>query len=102
VIPFRFPFDSLRFPCRLQPFAPLKLLAVDPVLPAWLPEVRISNLRIGTAVAQIRFYREGKDSQFEVMDLEGDLKVVRQQPVGSLTAGMWDRLSALVKGMMAA
>ena len=86
----------------LQPFAPLKLLAVDPVLPAWLPEVTISNLRIGTAVAQIRFYREGKDSQFEVLNLEGDLKVIRQQPVGSLTAGMWDRLSALAKGMMAA
>ena len=30
----------------LQPFAPLNLLAVDPVLPAWLPEVTISDLRI--------------------------------------------------------
>jgi hypothetical protein len=47
-------------------------------------------------------YREGKDSQFEVLNLEADLKVIRRQPAGSVMAGMWDRLSELVKGMMAA
>src|SRR6185436_17071904 len=82
----------------LQPFAPLKLLAVDPVLPAWLPEVTISNLRIGNAVAKLRFHRK----EFEILDLEGELKVIRQPPISSLTVGIWDRVAALAKGIMAA
>jgi hypothetical protein len=34
-----------------QPVAPLKLLVVDPVLPTWLPEIVIHNLRLAGATA---------------------------------------------------
>ena len=61
-----------------------------------------SDLRIGNSVARIRFFRDGTSSQFEVLEIQGDLKIVRQPPVSSITVGMWERLSALKNGIMAA
>jgi glycogen debranching enzyme len=42
----------------LRPFAPFRLLLVDPDLPAWLPDLTLRGLRVGGATLDIRFHRE--------------------------------------------
>ena len=77
----------------LYPYAPLHALFVDPHLPPWLPEITLSNLHVGKAVAAIRFYREGDgSSSYEVLDKRGPLHVVRQPSPWSLTATPAERL----------
>jgi hypothetical protein len=42
----------------LKPFAPFKMLFVDPHLPAWLPEITIAGLRVADATVTIPFSRK--------------------------------------------
>jgi glycogen debranching enzyme len=85
----------------LQPVAALDLLVVDPVLPPWLPEVTLEDLRIGGATATLRFYRGGGgESQVEVVRKRGTLHVVKQPPPESLTARPKDRLTALADRLL--
>lgn len=76
----------------LQPFAPLRLLFVDPCLPPWLPEITISRMRVASAVVSLRFFRtaDGR-SDYEVLGKEGNLLIVRQPSPWSLTAGFAER-----------
>jgi glycogen debranching enzyme len=84
----------------LQPVAALDLLVVDPVLPAWLPEVTLERLRIGGATVTLRFYRDpGGKSHVQVVRKRGTLRVIRQPPPESLSAGLADRFTALVAGL---
>ena len=53
-------------------------LCVDPVLPDWLPDIRVSNLRVAAARWDIRFWREGNATRFEVLD--GDRNAVAHVP----------------------
>lgn len=92
------------FPILLQTLlgmravAPLKLLAVDPTLPAWLPDVTVRNLRVGEASVSLRFWRDRSgESHYKVLKKQGELRIVRQPPLDSLTVGLWDRLGALIK-----
>jgi glycogen debranching enzyme len=85
----------------LQPVAALDLLVVDPVLPPWLPEVTLERLRIGGAIATLRFSRDGGgESHVEVVRKRGTLRVVKQPPPESLTAGPKDRFTALVDRLL--
>jgi glycogen debranching enzyme len=85
----------------LQPVAALDLLVVDPVLPAWLPEVTLDRLRIGGATVTLRFYRDGKgESHVEVVRKRGTLHIVKQPPPESLTSGLSDRFTALVDRLL--
>lgn len=92
------------FPILLQsllgmvPWAPLRLLLVDPALPPWLPELTLRGLRVGEAVATLRFHRdpEGR-SRWEVVEREGKLRVVQQPWLESLSARPRDRLGALLR-----
>jgi glycogen debranching enzyme len=81
----------------LQPVAALQLLVVDPVLPAWMPESVLEHLRLGNAIATLRFWRtaDGK-SHAEVVRKRGTLRLVHQPPIESLKAGVRDRMSALM------
>jgi glycogen debranching enzyme len=85
----------------LQPVAPLHLLAVDPMLPPWLPEITIEGLRLGGTTATLRFRREG-DGQIEaeIVRKRGPLHLVRQPPPESLAAGLGDRFRALVESVL--
>jgi glycogen debranching enzyme len=84
----------------LQPFAPGETLFVDPALPPWLPEIVLSNLRIAGAIVSLRFIRdESGESTFEVLQKRGTLRVVRQPPPESQTAGFADRLSGLFESL---
>jgi hypothetical protein len=76
----------------LQPFAPLQMLFVDPHLPAWLPEITISNLRIADAMVTIRYFRKSDGgSDYEVLEKRGSLHVFRQPSPWSLTASCGER-----------
>jgi glycogen debranching enzyme len=79
-----------------QPVAALETLVVDPVLPTWLPELVLHDLRLAGAKATLRFWRDASgSSHVEVLHKQGTFRVVKQPPVESLTAGVSDRLSAL-------
>jgi hypothetical protein len=81
----------------LQPLAPIETLAVDPVLPPWLPALTIRRLRIGHATVTMHCERDRNGrTEMEVIEQTGTLNIVRQPPLESLTAGIWDRLQALV------
>ena len=85
----------------LQPVAPLDLLVVDPVLPTWLPEVIVHDLRLAGATATVRFWRdEDGASHGQVLRKRGTLHLVKQPPLESLSAGVRDRFGALADTLM--
>jgi len=51
----------------LEQDAPRGELYLDPALPDWLPDVTLIDLRLGRRRFDIRFWREGKDTVFEVL-----------------------------------
>jgi glycogen debranching enzyme len=84
----------------LQPVAPWHTLVVDPVLPDWLPEITLRNLRVGDARATITFTRDDEGrSRADVEETEGKLRLLRQPPVQSLRATVSDRLAAILRGV---
>ena len=58
--------------------APRGKIFVDPVLPHWLPDITLLDLRLGRAHFDIRFWRHDNATRFEV--LRGDHRRVEQQP----------------------
>lgn len=84
----------------LYPYAPLKLLLIDPHLPEWLPEITLHGLRVGDAVVTLRFHRRGETSDYEVLDRRGTLHVLRQPSPWSLTAGFAERLKDVLASLL--
>lgn len=81
----------------LQPLAPLEALVVAPQLPVWLPEIVLTDLRVGKAAATLRFWRgENGRSHAEILEKRGTLHLIHQQPPESLSAGPWGRFRALL------
>jgi glycogen debranching enzyme len=66
------------------PDAPRGKLYVDPSLPAWLPDLTVHDLRVGKHKLDIRFWREGEQTMFEVIN--GDAKLVERCNIGSKSA----------------
>jgi glycogen debranching enzyme len=66
------------------PDAPRNKLFVDPVLPAWLPDLTVRDLRIGKHKLDIRFWREGEETMFEV--IKGHPKLVERCDIASKAA----------------
>lgn len=85
----------------LQPFAPFKMLFVDPHLPAWLPEITIAGLRVADATVTIRFFRKDSGaSDYEVCDQRGRLHVIRQPSPWSLTARFPERVRDILTSLL--
>jgi len=85
----------------LYPYAPLKLLLLDPHLPTWLPELTLHNLRVGTATTSIRCYRtDNGASDYQILDARGTLHVVRQPSPWSLTASFGERLRDVLTSLL--
>ena len=81
----------------LQPLAPLHTLVVAPALPRWMPELVLEGLRLGAATATIRFWRDTNGrSHAKILESEGPLHLIHQQPPESLSARPWDRFRALL------
>jgi glycogen debranching enzyme len=82
----------------LLPIASLNTLVLDPVLPSWIPELVIRDLRVGNAKVTLRFRRdEDGASTWEVLHQQGTLHIVRQPPPESLSARWMDRMGGLVE-----
>ncbi len=73
-------FSLLQAMIGFQPDAPNGVLALDPTLPDWLPDLTLRNLRLGAQSFDIRFTREGDRTDFKV--LRGDEAAVVRRPVG--------------------
>lgn len=79
-----------------QPVGPLETLIVDPVLPTWLPELVVHDLRLADAKATLRFWRDDSgSSHVEVVHKRGTFRILKQPPPESLKAHVFDRLGAL-------
>ena len=89
-------FCLLQAMLGLYPYAPLKMLIVDPHLPDWLPEITIRNLRVGRAKVSIRFH----GTSWDVLEKEGTLHVVQQPLPWSLTATWPERVVDLLRSLV--
>jgi glycogen debranching enzyme len=63
------------------PDAPRNRLYVDPALPEWLPNLTARDLRVGKHKIDIRFWREGEETLFEVT--KGDPQLVERRAFAS-------------------
>src|ERR1041384_2444855 len=82
------PFMLLQAMLGLQQDAPRGKLYVDPALPDWLPDVPLTDLRLGRRSFDIRFWRDGENTVFEV--LGGQRDAVERRSItlsGSAAAG---------------
>jgi glycogen debranching enzyme len=66
------------------PNAPRNKLYVDPSLPLWLPDLTVRDLRVGKHRLDVRFWREGEQTAFEV--IKGDPKLLERCDVVSKVA----------------
>ncbi|MBV9757525.1 MAG: amylo-alpha-1,6-glucosidase [Alphaproteobacteria bacterium] len=62
------------------PDAPRGRVFVDPALPAWLPDLTVQDLRVGSDVFDIRFWREGEATEFAVQ--KGPAQAVIRRRMG--------------------
>lgn len=60
-------FSLLQAMLGLQPDAPNKRLYVDPVLPNWMPDVTLRDLRVGDMTIDIRFSKTATATNFDVI-----------------------------------
>jgi glycogen debranching enzyme len=58
-----------------------KVLYIDPVLPPWLPDITLRNLRVGTSTVTLRFWREKDQTRYEVVDSNGELRVEQREQI---------------------
>jgi hypothetical protein len=75
------------------PDAPRNKLYVDPLLPEWLPDITIRDLRMGRHKFDIRFWREGEQTEFEV--LNGNASLVERCEGGAKAAQLKDRFEPI-------
>jgi glycogen debranching enzyme len=86
----------------LLPIAPAHTLVLDPVLPTWLPEVELRDLKVGAARVSLRCVRDARgETRWDVVHKNGTLHVVRQPPPESVSAGPFDRLRDLFETLKA-
>ena len=71
-------FSLLQAILGLEVDAPGGKLFIDPTLPEWLPDVTLSDLRMGNQLFDIRFIREGEQTRHEV--LKGPAEAVIRRP----------------------
>jgi len=70
-------FQMLRACINISPDATnRRLRIVDPVLPKWLNQLRISGLKLGKAQVDIALRREGDSTYCTVLRKQGDIRVV--------------------------
>jgi glycogen debranching enzyme len=72
-------FALLQAILGLQPDAPNRMLYVDPVLPPWLGDVTLRELRVGRQTFDIRFWWADGTTHFDV--LRGDPACVRRREI---------------------
>jgi glycogen debranching enzyme len=95
-------WNASSFPLMAQallgivPWAAKEILIVDPILPVWLPEVVVHDLRVGNGSVTLRFTRKLDGTSDVDVVRDAGVRVIRQPPPESLSAGAADRIDALV------
>jgi glycogen debranching enzyme len=81
--------------------APLRLLVVDPHLPAWLPDLRLDGIRVGDSRVSLEFRRtrSGKTT-YRVVRREGWVHVIRQPPPQAPGAGPLGRARSALTSVL--
>jgi len=73
-------FHLLRAILGLNADAHKRTLYVDPILPHWLPDLTLHNLRVGATRVTVRFWTENSKTRYEVLSAEGELRVAQSVP----------------------
>jgi hypothetical protein len=68
----------------IRPDAPRNKLYIDLSLPQWVPDLAVHDIRLGNHKLEIRFWREGEETAFEV--IKGDPKLVERCDIASKIA----------------
>ena len=79
-------FTLMQVMLGIMPDARTGKLYLDPELPSWLPDLTVLDLRMDQYRFDIRFWREGEETKFEV--LRGNAKSVERSRMGA----QFDRL----------
>ncbi len=69
-------FNLMQAMLGIVPDAPNDKLYIDPLLPRWLPDLTVFDLRVGKHQFDIHFWLEGEDTEFKV--LRGDPNAVER------------------------
>lgn len=94
-------FSLLQSILGVYPYAPLKMLFVDPHLPEWFPEITLSNLHVAEATLTIRFFRkENGATDYEILEQQGKVHVIRQPSPWSLTAHLPERMKDILTSFL--
>ncbi|GAC1630703.1 MAG: hypothetical protein NVS4B7_19100 [Ktedonobacteraceae bacterium] len=74
-------FHMIRTILGLRADAPHKRLYVKPTLPDWLPDIELLHLRVGPCSIDLRFWREGTVSRWQVRDIKADEGVTQKDMI---------------------
>jgi glycogen debranching enzyme len=95
------PFTVIRAMLGICPYAPARILFVDPHLPEWLPEIAVENLHVAGATVTLRFLRnEDGETDYQVSNVNGTVHVIRQPSPWSLISGWAERISEAVESLL--
>jgi len=73
---------------------------IDPILPTWMPDIILRDLRVGHAKVSLRLWRDDKGAaKWEVLHKQGTLRVVRQPPVEARAVDLIDRAKSLLESV---
>ena len=72
-------FHFLRAILGLDADAHKNTLYLDPVLPHWLPDVTLHNLRVGTGTVTLRFWREQDETRYDVLSNNNGINVTHSR-----------------------
>ena len=95
------PFMLLQAMLGLEQDAARGKLYIDPAPPDWLPDVTLTNLRLGRQRFDIRFW-DGKDTLFKVLKGEHDAIELRSIAFSTNTPPGWIRIPSCVSGVLIA
>jgi hypothetical protein len=63
----------------MLPAAPLGVLFIEPHLPPWLPDVKLTAIRVGSARLDLASERTAHGgTRYRVTHCEGDIRVIRR------------------------
>jgi hypothetical protein len=80
--------------------APLGVLVVDPHLPAWLPDLRLEGVRVGSSELDLEFRRASSGrTTYRVTRRSGRVRVVRQAPPQAPGSGPMGRTWAAIRSL---
>jgi glycogen debranching enzyme len=74
-------FSFLQALLGFQPDAPNDRLYIDPVLPEWLPDITVMDLRVGQQSFDVHFWRDGDKTRWKV--LKGNRDAVKRRDYAS-------------------